>query len=412
MSITASAVGPATSAAASTHPAPTARIEAFLEQERRETPFLVVDLDVVRDRYRRLDAALPTTELFYAVKANPAPEILGFLVDEGCRFDVASPGEIDMALAAGARPSQLSYGNTMKKRRDIEYAMDRGVRIFSFDAMEELAKIADVVKSRSGSIDPPEVLVLCRILCDGAGADWPLSRKFGCDVDQAVELLINAADEGLSLGVCFHVGSQQRNPGAYRAALTTVAEQISAPLAEAGHRLDAINIGGGFPGTYLAGVPSPEDYGAAIQAAIDELFGPNPPRLMAEPGRYLVADAGVIQTEVVLVARKSIHDQHRWVYLDVGLFGGLAECLGEAIKYPIRTPHADDAAIGPVVIAGPTCDSADVLYEEFKYQLPMALAAGDLVELISTGAYTTTYSAVAFNGFPPLRAYYLPLSQP
>jgi ornithine decarboxylase len=411
LSITASAASPASSAAARVLPAPSARIEAFLSEEARETPFLVVDLDVVRDRYRRLDAALPHTELFYAVKANPAPEVLGLLVAEGCRFDVASPGEIDMALDAGADPRQLSYGNTMKKRGDIAYAIDQGVRYFAFDAAEELDKIAEVVGARTGAVEPSEVTVFCRILCDGAGSDWPLSRKFGCDVDQAVELLIRGADHGLRLGVCFHVGSQQRNPGAYRAALTVVAEEICAPLRAAGRRLDAINIGGGFPGRYIVGVPEPEEYGQAIEAAVLDLFGDDPPRLIAEPGRYLVADAGLIQAEVVLVARKSIHDRHRWVYFDIGLFGGLAECLGEAIKYPIRTPHGTEAAMGPVVIAGPTCDSADVLYEEFKYQLPLDLAAGDRVELLSTGAYTTTYSAVAFNGFPPLRAYYLPLSE-
>jgi ornithine decarboxylase len=409
LSVTASAASAANPEATS-RPAPTARIEAFIRAETRETPYLVVDLDVVRERYRRLDSALPDTELFYAVKANPAPEILELLVREGCQFDVASPGEIDMALAAGAEPAQLSYGNTMKKRSDIAYAVERGVRYFAFDAVEELDKITEVITGGPRIVDPAEIIVFCRILCDGAGSDWPLSRKFGCDVDQAVELLLRAADAGLGLGVCFHVGSQQRNPGAWRAALGVVAEQIAAPLAEAGHRLDAVNIGGGFPGSYLTGVPSPEEYGAVIDAAVTELFGPEPPRLIAEPGRYLVADAGVIETEVVLVARKSIHDQHRWVYLDIGLFGGLAECLGEAIKYPIRTPYGPAAATGPVVIAGPTCDSADVLYEEHKYQLPLALTAGDRVQLISTGAYTTTYSAVAFNGFPPLPAYYLPLS--
>ncbi len=410
MSIIAS---PATSPAGtqpSAIPTPTERIEAFLREKQRETPFLVVDLDVVRERYRRLDAALRTTELFYAVKANPEPQILELLVAEGCQFDVASPGEIDMALDAGAAPAQLSYGNTMKKRADIAYAVERGVRLFSFDAAEELDKILDVVRI-SGGVGPQDITVFCRILCDGSGSDWPLSRKFGCDEDQAVELLVRAGDGGLGLGVCFHVGSQQRNPAAYRAALVTVASRISAPLNEVGHRLAAINVGGGFPGRYLVGVPEPEEYGAAIEVAVDELFGEHPPRLIAEPGRYLVADAGVIQSEVVLVARKSIHDHHRWVYLDIGLFGGLAECLGEAIKYPIRSEH-DEGPLGPVVVAGPTCDSADVLYEEFKYQLPMALQAGDRVELISTGAYTTTYCSVAFNGFPPLRAYYLRASAP
>lgn len=387
--------------------APSARVEAFLAEEERATPFVVIDLDIVRDRYRQLDEAMPNAELFYAVKANPAPEVLGLLVAEGSRFDVASPGEIDMALAAGASPAQLSYGNTMKKKRDIAYAVERGVRYFAFDAAEELDKIRSVVAAGTGGVRPADVVVFCRLLCDGAGADWPLSRKFGCDVDQAVELLLAAGDAGLGLGVCFHVGSQQRNPEAYRAALTVVAQDIAAPLDSAGFCLSAVNVGGGFPGNYLTEMPPPHVYGGAIERAVSDLFGPNPPRIIAEPGRYLVADAGLLRSEVVLVARKSIHDQHRWVYLDVGLFGGLAECLGEAIKYPIRTPH-DGTELGPVVVAGPTCDSADVLYEEFKYQLPMDLGAGDLVDLLSAGAYTTTYSAVAFNGFPPLPSYYLP----
>ncbi len=396
---------------ASTLPATTARLEAFLAAESVDTPFLVVDLDVVQERYLRLAAALGNAELFYAVKANPAPEILELLVRHGCQFDVASPGEIDMALAAGADAAQLSYGNTMKKLRDIAYAMDRGVRYFAFDALEELDKIIEVLAARRDTVDPGEVIAFCRILCDGAGSDWPLSRKFGCDVDQAVELLVRAAEAGLGLGVCFHVGSQQRNPHAWHDALQVVAQQLCAPLAAAGHRLEALNIGGGFPGSYLSGVPTPEEYGSVILAAVREFFGDHAPRLIAEPGRYLVADAGVIQTEVVLVARKSVHDQHRWVYLDIGLFGGLAECLGEAIKYPIATPYDATSPVGPAVLAGPTCDSVDVLYEEYKYPLPLALVAGDRIELLSTGAYTTTYSAVAFNGFAPLASYYLPVSE-
>ncbi len=129
--------------------------------------------------------------------------------------------------------------------------------------------------------------------------------------------------------------------------------------------------------------------------------------MIAEPGRYLVADAGVMQTEVVLVARKAAYDEQRWVYLDVGMFGGLAETMGEAIRYRLRTPH-DGGSTGPVVLAGPTCDSADILYQHYSYQLPLALEPGDRVDVLSAGAYTTTYSTVGFNGFAPLAAYYLP----
>ncbi|MBM3685042.1 MAG: type III PLP-dependent enzyme [Actinobacteria bacterium] len=382
---------------------PTARIEAFLAEERRETPFLVVDCDVVLDRYAELRAAVPSAAIFYAVKANPAPELLDALVHAGSSFDVASPGEIDLALAAGADPAKLSYGNTIKKRTDIARAHELGVRMFAFDAADELAKL---------TAEAPGSTVFCRVLCDGAGSDWPLSRKFGCDVDQAVELCLRAIDAGHQVGVCFHVGSQQKQPDAYRVAIELVAEQIAAPLAAAGGRLSHLNVGGGFPGTYLTTGPATAVYGAVIERTVVRCFGDDPPVLITEPGRFLAADAGVIETEVVLVARKSLHDEHRWVFLDIGLFGGLAECLGEAIKYPIVTVEGDDGGPkGPVVLAGPTCDSADVLYEEFRYRLPMSLGAGDRLRLLATGAYTTTYAAVAFNGFPPLRTYHLPPSR-
>lgn len=382
---------------------PTARIEAFLAEERRETPFLVVDCDVVVDRYAELRAAVPSAQIFYAVKANPAPELLDALVAVGSSFDVASPGEIDLALAAGADPARISYGNTIKKRSDIARAHDVGVRMFAFDAADELAKL---------TAEAPGSTVFCRVLCDGAGSDWPLSRKFGCDVDQAVELCLRALDAGHEVGVCFHVGSQQRQPDAYRVAIELVADQIAAPLAAAGGRLGYLNVGGGFPGTYLTTGPATAVYGSVIERSVTRCFGADAPRLIAEPGRFLAADAGVLETEVVLVSRKSIHDEHRWVFLDVGLFGGLAECLGEAIKYPIVTVDgADGGSDGPVVLAGPTCDSADVLYEEFRYRLPMSLEAGDRLRLLATGAYTTTYAAVAFNGFPPLRTYHLPATR-
>ena len=154
-------------------------------------------------------------------------------------------------------------------------------------------------------------------------------------------------------------------------------------------------------------MPPISAYGDAITDALHRHLGPTHgdtlPRILAEPGRYLVADAGVLETEVVLVARKHEFDAKRWVYLDCGKFGGLAETMDEAIRYRLRTKH-DGAATGPVVIAGPTCDSADVLYEKSDYELPLSLTEGDRVLFLSTGAYTTTYAAVGFNGFDPLRS--------
>lgn len=377
--------------------APTERIEAFLESANLETPFVVVDLDVVVDRYRQLAAALPMAEIFYAIKANPAPSILELLVKLGSSFDVASPAEVDMCLAAGADPSRISYGNTVKKRRDITYAYERGVRLFAFDCDAELDKLIELA---------PRATLFCRVATDGAGADWPLSRKFGCSPERATALLVRAAEKGHAVGLSFHVGSQQRDPVAWDVALATVG-QVFEDLRDQGITPALVNLGGGFPGHYNSAVPPMQEYGRVIRAALARYVGDDVPRVLAEPGRYLVADAGVLQTEVVLISRRTLDDDLRWVYLDCGVYSGLTEALGESIRFRIRTPH-DGGPTGRVCLAGPTCDSADILYEHSDYQLPLALEAGDRIEVLSTGAYTTTYSTVGFNGFPALRDYYLP----
>jgi ornithine decarboxylase len=165
-----------------------------------------------------------------------------------------------------------------------------------------------------------------------------------------------------------------------------------------------VNMGGGFPTKYLRDVPSAEAYGKAINAALRSHFGNQIPQTIIEPGRGMVGNAGVIKTEVVLISKKSDNDAARWVFLDIGKFGGLAETMDEAIRYPIRTERDGDE-MEPCVIAGPTCDSADVLYEKNLYLLPVSLEIGDKVLIEGTGAYTATYSAVAFNGFEPLKAY-------
>ena len=224
----------------------TARIHEFLRNRVEDGPCLVVDLEVVHDNYKAFANALPDTRVFYAVKANPSPEVLSLLARLGSCFDTASVAEIEMVLAAGATPDRISYGNTIKKERDIARAFALGVRLFAVDC----------------------------------------------------------------------------------------------------------------------------------------------------------------KAEVVLVSKKSEADNVRWVYLDIGKFGGLAETMDESIRYAIRTPH-DGADMTPCVLAGPTCDSADVLYEKMPYPLPVTLEIGDKVLIEGTGAYTSTYSSVAFNGIPPLKTYHI-----
>jgi ornithine decarboxylase len=373
----------------------TQRILDFFATRRPEGPCLVLDLDIVRDNYLAFARAMPDTRIFYAVKANPAPEVLSLLAELGSSFDTASVPEIEMALAAGATPDRISYGNTIKKERDVARAHALGVDLFAVDSIEEVDKIARAA---------PGARVFCRILTDGKGAEWPLSRKFGCSVAMAEGVLIHADALGLkAYGVSFHVGSQQTRFKSWDEALKQAA-RIFRTLGERGITLQMVNLGGGFPARYLKPVPGVKNYAQAIRMSLGRHFGNAIPETIIEPGRGMVGDAGAIKAEVVLVARKDENDRHRWVYLDIGKFGGLAETMEEAIRYPILTSRDDDEK-APCVIAGPTCDSADVLYEKTPYDLPVTLTVGDEVLIDKAGAYTTTYATVAFNGFAPLKSY-------
>jgi ornithine decarboxylase len=373
----------------------TDRILEFLRNRREDGPCLVLDLDVVRDNYTAFSKALPDTRIFYAVKANPDPQVLALLASLGSCFDTASVVEIEQALAAGATPDRISFGNTIKKERDIARAYALGVRLFAVDSEIEVEKIARAA---------PGAKVFCRILCDGNGAEWPLSRKFGCVPEMAARVLEHAHRLGLNAyGLSFHVGSQQRNPKSWDAALKASAT-IFRDLAERGIALQMVNLGGGFPTKYLKDVPAVKAYGQAIFRALRKHFGNRIPETIIEPGRGMVGNAGMIEAEVVLISKKADDDKMRWVYLDIGKFNGLAETMDEMIRYPIRTAFDDDA-MEPCVIAGPSCDSVDVLYEKEPYPLPLSLEIGAKVLIEGTGAYTTTYSSVGFNGFPPLKSY-------
>ena len=346
------------------------------------TPFLVVDLDVVRDRYRALTAALPAARVLYAVKANPAPEVLRTLAVLGSGFDVAGAAEARLALAAGARPVSLCHGNPVRKAADVAAAAALGVREFVTDSAEDLAVLAAAA---------PGAGVLVRITVDEAGSATPFGGKFGCAPATAVALLRRAPELGLVAGgIAFHVGSQQCDPQAWArgvAAAAQVAAEVPVPT---------LDLGGGFPVAYDAPVPPLQAVADAVADALDRHFPARHPALVVEPGRLLVAEAGVLHSEVVRVSQRD--DGRRWVYLDVGRYGGLAETEGEAIRYRITAPRHGPAV--PAVLAGPTCDGDDVLYRHVT--LPADLRAGDLVTLHAAGAYTASYASVGFNGLAPL----------
>jgi len=375
----------------------TSRIQRYLADEQPQTPCLVVDLEAVAEAYESLQRSLPMATIYYAMKANPAKPVLQLLAGMGSSFDCASIYEIEEALAAGAPVERLSFGNTIKKQDHIARARAWGVDMFAFDSAAELEKLAAAA---------PGAKVYCRLVMDGSGADWPLARKFGCELEMAYDLMLKARDLGLDpYGLSFHVGSQQRDVGQWDLAVGRTA-MLFTNLAEAGVKLRMVNIGGGFTAKYRTDAPDQNDHATAVIEALNKHFGNRMPEVIVEPGRSMVGNAGIIQAEVVLISTKGYDDDTRWVYLDIGKFGGLIETMDEAIKYRFRTPHDyENAPTSPVIIAGPTCDEVDVLYRNSGYELPDALAVGDKIEILSTGAYTTTYCSVAFNGLPPLQTH-------
>jgi ornithine decarboxylase len=372
-----------------------ARIRRFLDQENPSTPCLVIDLETIRTRYQAIHAALPFADIFYAVKSNPESDVVGTLVAEGSRFDVASPAEIDLCLARGATPESISYSNPIKKAADIAYAYSRGVRLFVSDSEQDVRFVAEHAPGSS---------VLVRILVHSKGSTYPFGNKFGCDPEMATDLLRLAHQSGLvPLGVAFHAGSQQMSVSGWDSGIADAA-LIAAKLRAEGIETSTVNLGGGLPAVYQDSTPSLEAFASAIETSLARHFGAARPRVMIEPGRAISAEAGMIRSSVVLVSRKSYSDERRWVYIDIGRYQGLAETEGEAIAYRLRTSR-DGGETGPVVLAGPTCDADDVIYQHTRYDLPLDLAAGDYVDILHAGAYTSSYSSVCFNGFPPLATY-------
>jgi ornithine decarboxylase len=378
-------------AAASVSIAVPTRLEAFAATVVVDRPTLLIDPSCVALQYRALKAGLGHADIHYAVKANPTREVISTLVSLGSHFDAASRGEIELCLSLGAHPEHISFGNTVKRASDIAFAHGAGIDLFAADAEAELDKIA---------AHAPGAQVYIRLIVETSEADWPLSRKFGCDRDMALALLDHARMIGLRpVGFSFHVGSQTRKSSMWGVTLDVMAGIWHAAVG-AGHDLSVLNIGGGFPAFYGEAIEAPTAYATGVMAQVSARFG-HVARVMAEPGRGLVAEAGLIVAECLLVSHKSARDMHRWVYLDIGRFSGLAETEGEAIRYEFVTPRDGDA-VGPCIMAGPSCDSADVLYEKRPVMLPMSLQAGDRVLIRNTGAYTSAYSSVGFNGFPPL----------
>ncbi|WP_191014421.1 type III PLP-dependent enzyme [Treponema zioleckii] len=366
-----------------------------------ETPNVVINLKKIKQNFLDLRKSFPYASIYYAVKSCPGEPVLKMLADLGSNFDIASRYELDKVLALGISGDRLSYGNTIKKARDVKYFYENGVRLFATDSKDDLKNIAEYA---------PGSKIYVRMLVENTQtADWPLSRKFGCHPDMAYDLLVMAKNLGLEpYGVSFHVGSQQRDIGSWNDAIAKATYLFSSIEEEEGIKLQMINMGGGFPAHYIQPTNELSDYASEITRYLKDDFGDDVPKIILEPGRSLVGDSGILTSEVVLISRKNNTALQRWVYQDSGKFNGLIETMDEAMKYPVIAENqVPGEKEGEVILAGPTCDSADIMYEDFKYKLPLSLKAGDKLYWLTTGAYTGTYASVEFNGFPPIKTYYM-----
>jgi ornithine decarboxylase len=367
---------------------PRARIEELVRKH--GTPIYVVSRRQIVDNYRRLDACLPAVTLFYAVKANPHHGILEALAAVGAGFDVASQGEIEAALAAGADAREdLIFADTVKDPRHIAHATAVGLDDFTFDNRSEITQIAR---------HAPGANVHVRIRVSNEGSVAHLSEKFGAPPADAVALLCAARDQGLTpRGVSFHVGSQCLEVGRYREALDLVRGIFDAARAE-GLALEMVDIGGGFPVRYLDEQIDITAMGRAISAHYEALFDDSV-QLVAEPGRAVVGDAAILVTKVI---SESVRDGRNWLYFDDGTYGSFLEVLLYRMTYPLK--GLTDGPPTPYVLAGPTCDCIDVFSRDHRGEIATVtlpeMHLDDLLVAGSMGAYTFS-EATRFNGFAP-----------
>ena len=357
------------------------------------TPYLLMDLDAVEGAYHAITDALPDVTIRYATKCNPDPRILRRLHTAGSGFEIASCSELQTLIGLGVRAEDVIFSSPVKPWKHIREAASAGVWRFAFDSATELEKLAT---------HAPGAAVYVRLATGSPGSKVPSEGKFGVSGGQAVELMQTASTLGLQpYGIAYHVGSQMTQPNAWEDATRRAAAVLRALQAH-GITLRMLNIGGGFPARYTDPVPDLADYGACIRQAVARHL-PYPIQLCAEPGRALVAEAGVLVTTIIGTAERA---SRSWLHLDVGAFNGMMETLltQNRLVYPLADSGAA-AERGAYHITGPTCDSQDTMF--FGVSLSRDLVPGDLVYIYTAGAYTTCYAST-FNGFSVPMIYVLP----
>ncbi|HVN45843.1 MAG TPA: type III PLP-dependent enzyme [Steroidobacteraceae bacterium] len=346
------------------------------------SPLVILDCERVRVQLRKLKRALPRVEHHYAVKCMPHPAVIAAVLAEGAALDLATSGEVHLAQRLGVDPGRCIHTHPIKRAQDIDNALEYGVRVFVADNPDEVRKFAHLT-------DRAELLL--RVSFRNPGAMVDLSRKFGCDPEELLPLARLAADLGVPVrGLSFHVGSQVRDAARHVEAVSACAKLMASARRERLGRFDLLDIGGGFPIHYTEPVQDIGRFCAPLRAALAQL--PRRTRVIAEPGRYIAGPAAIGVATVMGRARR---EGHWWYYLDDGLYGAWSGQLFDHARYPVEPLRAVGERL-PSVLAGPTCDSIDVIAENLM--LPQ-LKVGDLVVGQAMGAYTWA-CATEFNFFP------------
>jgi ornithine decarboxylase len=355
------------------------KVIKFIAASDETPPYLLVDKEVICDKVGQIGRNINNAKVFYAVKANPDIEVCRFISELGVGFEIASEGELRMLGQLGVAADRIITSNPMKTFRFLEEAVEYGVNYFAYDSKAEVDKMSRLA---------PGSNVYVRLTVPNEGSEWPLSKKYGVEIEDASALLLYARDKGLNpVGITFHVGSQCNNPYNWQSAVDKACE-LWETAETAGIKLRMLNIGGGYPIRYTKNIVSIESIEKKINKALRQSF-PEDVEIFLEPGRAVVGDAGVFIGSVI---GKAVRGDENWLYIDVGVFNGLMESIG-GIKYNYIVGSRGEEKTWTV--AGPSCDSVDVIDKEVELPEP---EVGNRILIPSAGAYTISYAS-EFNGF-------------
>jgi ornithine decarboxylase len=374
--------------------------EIILQTQDYETPCLVVDLNIIKQNYKNMTECFKDIDIFYAIKANSDTNIIKTLMELGSKFETSSLNEVKILLTLGVKPENIVNSAPYRKEIYLQKMYKMGIRMFVYDTEEELEKF-----KRSA----PEAELFLRVDVDNTGSDWPLSMKFGVEPKDAVELIKKAHEMNIKvLGTTFHVGSQCLNLENWEKALTQM-KNIHDECKQSGINLEMINLGGGIPIKHLKEIPNVKLTAEKIKSLVEEKFSPIP-KMIIEPGRGLVGNAGIMIAEVI---SKRKYKGQTWIYLDIGVFHGMMETI-EGFDYEILTEKDVEAEEQgqkvlddekeSYVIAGPSCDGVDVMFKDGK--IMSKVEVGDKVYIINAAAYTISYASL-FNGYKIPKTYYV-----